>query len=324
MINFYDTSSLLLKADSLFEDNTGFAISSITLNELENIKTSNSKSEDVKYAARKLLHILDESTGEYELVLFKNAMLQPIEEADLSVTNDSKILACAHSFAATAQDEVCFVTNDLALKSLAKLFFTNVDSIKEEADDYSGYKEVRLNEDEMSDFYTFFEQNKFDLLPNEYLIVRTSDGEIVDRLCWTGEKYRHLTYQSFRSKWFGDVRPMKGDVYQACAADSLSNNRITMLKGPAGSGKTYMAMAYLLHKLDRGELDKIIVDNKPQEIVFDLKRLTFADSSGIGVFIGRYKTAKNIGCKTFLTNTSKSIDKIFTMAGIYSIIPKIS
>ena len=72
------------------------------------------------------------------------------------------------------------------------------------------------------------------------------------------------------------------------------------------------------------ELDKIIVDNKPQEIVFDLKRLTFADSSGIGVFIGRYKTAKNIGCKTFLTNTSKSIDKIFTMAGIYSIIPKIS
>jgi predicted ribonuclease YlaK len=52
---------------------------------------------------------------------------------------------------------------------------------------------------------------------------------------------------------------MKGDVYQAMAADSLANNKITMLKGPAGSGKTYMAMAYLLHKLDRGELDKIIV-----------------------------------------------------------------
>ncbi len=259
MINFYDTSSLLLKAESLFENNARFAISSITLNELENIKTSNSKSEDVKYAARKLLHILDENDGDYDLVLFKNAMLQPIEEADLSITNDSKILACAKSYAATAQDEVCFVTNDLALKSLAKLFFTNIDSIKEEADDYSGYKDVYLNETEMSEFYSNFDQNTFDLLKNEYLIVRTSDGEIVDRLCWVGDRYRHLNYQAFRSKWFGDVRPMKGDVYQSFAADSLANNRITMLKGPAGSGKTFIAMSYLLYQLDRGEIDKIIV-----------------------------------------------------------------
>ena len=188
MINFYDTSSLLLKAESLFEGDARFAISSITLNELENIKTSNTKSEDVKYAARKLLHILDENDGDYDLVLFKNAMLQPIEEADLSITNDSKILACAKSYAATAQDEVCFVTNDLALKSLAKLFFTNIDSIKEEADDYSGYKDVYLNETEMSEFYSNFDQNTFDLLKNEYLIVRTSDGEIVDSVKQTLEK----------------------------------------------------------------------------------------------------------------------------------------
>ena len=71
-------------------------------------------------------------------------------------------------------------------------------------------------------------------------------------------------------------------------------------------------------------LDKVILDNKPQEIVFDLKRLSFTESTGIGDFIGRYKTAKNIGCKTFITNTSRAVDKIFTMAGIYGIIPKIS
>ena len=51
---FYDTSSLLLKANSLFEDGILFAISSITLNELENIKTSSHKDAEVKYAARKL------------------------------------------------------------------------------------------------------------------------------------------------------------------------------------------------------------------------------------------------------------------------------
>ena len=31
---------------------------------------------------------------------------------------------------------------------------------------------------------------------------------------------------------------MKGDVYQSFVADSFANNKITMLKGPAGSGKS--------------------------------------------------------------------------------------
>ena len=259
MIKFYDTSSLLLKVDTLFEEKELFAISSITLNELENIKTSNSKSEDVKYAARKLLHTLDENSGDYDIEIFKEHMLKPINEADLSVTADAKILACAKAYADRHTEEVCFVTNDLALKTLAKLFFAHIEKVEEDEDDYCGFKEVILNTDEMSNFYSNFNQNHFNLLTNEYLIVKASNGEIVDRLCWTGDSYRHLNYQSFRSKWFGDVRPMKGDVYQAMAADSLANNKITMLKGPAGSGKTYMAMAYLLHKLDRGELDKIIV-----------------------------------------------------------------
>ena len=43
MTKFYDTSSLLLKADTLFEDNEYFAISSITLEELEHIKASANK-----------------------------------------------------------------------------------------------------------------------------------------------------------------------------------------------------------------------------------------------------------------------------------------
>ena len=43
------------------------------------------------------------------------------------------------------------------------------------------------------------------------------------------------------------------------AADCLANNQISMLKGPAGSGKTFLALSYLLHKLDRNKIDKIIV-----------------------------------------------------------------
>ena len=46
---------------------------------------------------------------------------------------------------------------------------------------------------------------------------------------------------------------MKGDVYQAFVADSFANNKITLVKGPAGSGKTYLSLAYLMHKLEKNK-----------------------------------------------------------------------
>jgi hypothetical protein len=94
-----------------------------------------------------------------------------------------------------------------------------------------------MDEDEMAEFYANPYDNKYDLYINEYLLVYNLDGECVDRLCWTGEEYRHLNYNNFTSRWFGDIKPIKGDVYQSLVADSLTNNKITLIKGPAGSGK---------------------------------------------------------------------------------------
>ena len=99
----------------------------------------------------------------------------------------------------------------------------------------------------------------YELYINEYIIVKDKEGNVVDKLCWTGEGYRHLTYNSFKSDHFGTVKPMKDDVYQALAADSLENNRITLIKGPAGTGKTYLSLGFLLHKLERNKIDKIVV-----------------------------------------------------------------
>ena len=39
----------------------------------------------------------------------------------------------------------------------------------------------------------------------------------------------------------------------------------------------------------RKKLDKEIISNGAQTVVFDLSGLTFMDSSGIGVLLGRYK-----------------------------------
>lgn len=258
---FYDTCSLLLRAGNLFDEPEDFIISSITLQELENIKTSANKDDNVKFSARQLLHDLDEHFDQYLIINYQNTYAQNIIQKDFELTNDTKILSCyLECMRLFPEEKIIFITNDLALKSIARVFTSNVQSLEEDKpDNYTGYKEITMSDDCMSDFYTNPGENEWNLQIGEYILVKNTEGEIVDRLCWNGEYYRHLDYKSFNSRWFGEVKPIKGDPYQQLACDSLVNNKITMLKGPAGTGKTYLALGFLLHMLDRGQIDKVII-----------------------------------------------------------------
>lgn len=264
---FYDTCSLLLKANHLFDEgeDVRIAISSITLQELEDIKTANNKDAETKYSARKVLRTLAENPGAYDVHIFSDSMMHRIIAKGFEhVNNDLRILACAVDYDIYKHpDETVFVTNDLALQAIANCFFgeDSIEAVNEEQlDQYTGYKEIVMEDDEALAFlYQNMDQNHFNLIVNQYLIVKKADGTIVDRLCWTGETHRRLQYMDFFSRWFGAVRPMKGDVYQMLAADSLANNQITMVKGPAGSGKTYLSLGYLLNQLHYHKIDKIIV-----------------------------------------------------------------
>ena len=257
----YDTCSLLEQAGHLFDsDEFTLVISSITLEELENIKTSGNKDPDVKYAARKVLTDMDEHYGAFEIVLYNDSYGDMMMRDGISLSNDAKIIACARHFAAKhPQDEVIFVTNDLICRHIASMYFIT-EKVIEEDYDYDGYKEVYLDEDGLIEFYSNQDKNLYDLFINQYLLVYDANsGDCIERLVWTGDGYRRLAYNTFASKWFGDVKPMKGDLYQSLVADSFSNNKITLVKGPAGSGKTYLSLGFLMHKLERNKIDRIIV-----------------------------------------------------------------
>ena len=60
-----------------------------------------------------------------------------------------------------------------------------------------------------------------------------------------------------------------------------------------------------------------------ERAVFDLKEVSFMDSTGIGFLIGRYKKFSRYGIAVYLTNPSKAADRILQMSGVYSLIPKI-
>lgn len=256
MINFYDTSSLIKKVNTLFEDEM-FLISSVTLEELENIKTSSKKDSDIKFAARHILHFLDSHPECYQVIFFKTNDLKPILKKGFEITNDMKILSGA--IACNKKAKILFLTNDLNLKHIAKIFLRNVDSVKDDEDNYTGYKHLYLSDDEeIAEIYSHNPENKYNLLTNEYAIVHNSDGEIVDKVCWTGMEYRPIKFGNFESKWF-NVKPYKNDIEQALLFDSLMSNKITMVRGRAGSGKTLISLGYLLQQLNKNRIDKIII-----------------------------------------------------------------
>ncbi len=175
---FYDTSSLLLRAEDLFtkEEDKYIAISSITLKELENIKTSIHKSPEIKSAARHLLNLLDNS--DIEVIIYKDQFEEYIIGKGLPLNDDMRILACAVFFDELHPDEVIFVSNDISLKVIASLFFGQdcITSVQEEEDDYSGYSDITLDEEEMSDFYQNLHSNVGNNVINSYLIVRNAEG----------------------------------------------------------------------------------------------------------------------------------------------------
>ena len=254
---FFDTSALLyINEEELLKEDSKIVISTITLQELEALKLK-----DI-YLARQVLRLLDTHEDKYEVYMYKLDMLIEIYDARFEVTNDTRILATAIAYDKEVHpDEVVFVTNDRALKHIANVFFgaDSVISYTQQCDDYCGYKKVYLNDEELSDFYQNINYNHFNLYINQYLIIEDAKGQLIDKLCWDGHTHRALSYNIFDSKQLGKVKPIKGDAQQIFAADSLVHNQITMLRGPAGSGKTMLSLGYLFYKLENHEIDKIVI-----------------------------------------------------------------
>ena len=68
-------------------------------------------------------------------------------------------------------------------------------------------------------------------------------------------------------------------------------------------------------------MDNEITRFMPRKVMFDFSKVSFMDSAGIGLLIGRYKLIKMFGGMAEIMNTNKSIEKVLEMSGIVKIIP---
>lgn len=261
---FLDTNALLNLQDAAFKEN--FIISQKTLEEIENIKSSGNKDGEIKYKARKIAHLLDEHYGEFTVIKYDEDIKQIISSFTLEETPDNIILATAYVVNSRTPTIVC--TDDLNCRFISREIFglktkgtSEIDLITT-AEDYKGYKDITLSDQEMSDFYLHQNSNLFGCIRNEYLIVRKSDGEVVDTLCWDGESFRKVCNKTIKSTMFGDkIRPK--DVYQSCAIDSILNNTMTIISGKAGTGKSLISLVTIMNLIETGHYDRVVIMFNP-------------------------------------------------------------
>ena len=66
----------------------------------------------------------------------------------------------------------------------------------------------------------------------------------------------------------------------------------------------------------RERIDEAIGAVTPQRVILDFRGVTFMDSSGIGLVMGRYRLMQLAGGRLSVTGASERIQKIMRLAGL--------
>ena len=255
-MKFYDTNALLELQEEVLAEN--FAISSVTLEELENIKTNKNKTEETRYKARKIVHILKDNRDKYDVVIYNLDIEKIIIEFGIEFNNDNKICACAKYF--SHDNDITFVTNDLCCYIIAEsVFKLNVENAKSSnMSMYKGYKLLMGNTAEINE-HLYDEEYMKSFVINEYLLIYNTDDDAESEMRFDGEKFVPLKLPP--SKYI-----KAKNALQRCALDMLNNPNITIcaVLGGYGSGKSFISMQMALYAVkEKGWQSKILGIREP-------------------------------------------------------------
>lgn len=251
IVKFYDTNALLFLQEEAFNKGT-FAISDVTLKELETIKTSANKSDEIKHKARKLASLLDKYNNDFEVSICTDNIINKYGYD----TPDMRIIACAieyRNYVAESGDDVVFVSDDICCKNLARAFDLTVESTSASIAVYKGYKEFVGTSEEINAYIeTATEKEKW--YTNEYLLIENTELGSRFEMRYDGNEFVPLKLPP--TKIIKAKNPL-----QRCALDILCNPKITIaaILGGYGSGKTFLSMRMALYAIrEKGWQSKIL------------------------------------------------------------------
>ena len=126
--------------------------------------------------------------------------------------------------------------------------------------DYKGYVEIQLDDDKLASFYNNKEvyAELFNLKENQYLLIKDSANEVVDKYCYQNGELRQVKYNTIQNSYCGKIKPR--NLQQELAMDMLidKNSKVKLVQGVYGSGKDFMMLNQALSLIERGKFQKIV------------------------------------------------------------------
>lgn len=260
-----DTSTLMHNLSAIKKDE--IVLSIYVLRELEKHK-SNSDRPATQAMAREALRWIKENRDELqENEQFLNdtvtefVFMKDVDEVDYT---DNKLveLALKHGLG--------LISEDISLQNIASAH--GIDVLEANAidnTDYCGVKVVDVTQEQIDEFVkmtnkTEDDDNVYDLLMNQYLIFRVKGKEVrAFKYTDTGGWFKHKEIMCTRLIDSGHMgRTQALNLRQACAIDGLLEDKLVVMGGKAGSGKTYLAMSKIMQDIENDKKVYIFVNNQ--------------------------------------------------------------
>lgn len=73
----------------------------------------------------------------------------------------------------------------------------------------------------------------------------------------------------------------------------------------------------------RTDIDKTMDMYKAKNLVFDFAKVSFMDSSGVGIVLGRFKKINTKDGQVVICGCDKFVERILYMSGVFSLIKKV-
>lgn len=252
----FDTSALL--NDALNEIKyQAMILSPTVLRELEYIKFSSTKDEDIKAKARKVCQAL--RNNNHTIIATTNKQKESIRkqyDGILSSNYDSEIIVDAIAASRLYRDAVVLYTSDVLMWHIVRVldketnlsveFFTPTQEVHKAL--WSGWIETSVSS-------TIIVPDCY----NEYIKFYNDDGTFKEAARVDKEiGLARVEYQDIKSEYMGIIKPR--NVEQELAFDLLQNDdiRIKVLLGGFGTGKTLLALAHALYFVHTQQVEKIV------------------------------------------------------------------
>ncbi|WP_054692795.1 anti-sigma F factor antagonist [Syntrophomonas palmitatica] len=71
----------------------------------------------------------------------------------------------------------------------------------------------------------------------------------------------------------------------------------------------------------RKEIDMRLEESNIKNLIINLERVSFIDSSGLGVILGRYKKISSASGRMFIVGANPAVEKILVFSGINKLVP---